>query len=548
MDFAYTNRICGVGDSKDDEKKGQKLIVDFTIGIFFDGTCNNKYNFQYARDAHKDFDKDNYGSYHGSFTNVAQMWFLYDASGEYTKKIYVEGPGTAKPIEVKEKNRYKDEDDFMSSGKKDSDMAAASGSGELGINAKIERGCKQIKKKIYSMFQKDKFFVVNSITLDVFGFSRGAASARRFVSCLWGAGNTKTEGYKVSLMRDYLNDMRFAKTEVAVRFLGLFDTVSSYECLHGKIEREAMTAIRDRGRPMSFNLLPEAYYAGKSGVKLKFRDFTNDVSELGLSIPEGVKHVVHLVAANEYRGNFALTTVDTAKGLGANCIEYVLPGAHSDIGGGYPPFEKEYLYQKEGLPRMSEVNDPNSRAFIGCMPFAELFKRRWINDFLYKFALEQYKLTSEIDNRLAGRRYSSVADLPKCQAPYRVVRNDYAKIPLDIMYRYAKLFLLPLQSVQGVKGKNNAVVEKVLIIPDTEDDPDLKLLKRVGNAIMKKAMARQRLYAICNDGIYYVYKGTDVDVLSIRRKFIHLSATVKDLFEPHVATKNCKRTIIRDNR
>ena len=118
MDFAYTNRICGVGDSKDGEKKGQKLIVDFTIAIFFDGTCNNKYNFQYARDAHKDFDKDDYGSYHGSFTNVAQMWFLYDASGEYTKKIYVEGRGTAKPIEVKEKNRYKDEDDFMSSGKR----------------------------------------------------------------------------------------------------------------------------------------------------------------------------------------------------------------------------------------------------------------------------------------------------------------------------------------------------------------------------------------------------------------------------------------------
>jgi len=44
-------------------------------------------------------------------------------------------------------------------------------------------------------------------------------------------------------------------------------------------------------------------------------DFTNDVKELALNIPNfmpSVEEIVHFVAADEYRENFSLTTIDSA--------------------------------------------------------------------------------------------------------------------------------------------------------------------------------------------------------------------------------------------
>ena len=100
-----TNRLCVVGLPKEKTKTEEKKVIDITIGVFFDGTGNNKYNFQYARDngiaiSAKD-SKGDKSSYVGSFTNVSQMWFLYNHNKPYTAKVYIEGPGTGLPIEIR---------------------------------------------------------------------------------------------------------------------------------------------------------------------------------------------------------------------------------------------------------------------------------------------------------------------------------------------------------------------------------------------------------------------------------------------------------------
>ncbi|MFE8730219.1 phospholipase effector Tle1 domain-containing protein, partial [Aeromonas hydrophila] len=54
--------------------------------------------------------------------------------------------------------------------------------------------------------------------------------------------------------------------------------------------------------------------------------------------PDCAERVVHIVAADEWRYHFDLTRItDDAAGtaLAENFTEVIIPGAHSDIGGGY---------------------------------------------------------------------------------------------------------------------------------------------------------------------------------------------------------------------
>ena len=65
------------------------------------------------------------------------------------------------------------------------------------------------------------------------------------------------------------------------------------------------------------------------------RWFRNDIDELHLTLNDPtLGKVMHLVAADEYRVNFSATTIASALAR-CTCFEVRLPGAHSDIGGGY---------------------------------------------------------------------------------------------------------------------------------------------------------------------------------------------------------------------
>ena len=56
--------------------------------------------------------------------------------------------------------------------------------------------------------------------------------------------------------------------------------------------------------------------------------------------PQGINYIAHLTAQNDYREHFPLTPIHGAikDKIGFQCS---LPGAHSDIGGGYSETAKE---------------------------------------------------------------------------------------------------------------------------------------------------------------------------------------------------------------
>lgn len=135
---------------------------------------------------------------------------------------------------------------------------------------------------------------IPSVSVSVFGFSRGGAEAVAFSH----------------LFDQLLKGGLLAGIKASIRFLGLFDVVASV----GGSASVAKTL------PM-----PGAMFDGHWA-------WANYVDE---PIPSCVSNGVHLIAAHEMRMNFPVT-----RQVGAKVKEYLYPGAHSDVGGGYAPGEQ----------------------------------------------------------------------------------------------------------------------------------------------------------------------------------------------------------------
>jgi hypothetical protein len=234
------------------------------VSMFFDGTGNNRANTR-ERELDSEVFQDNAdeGSFQNDYTNVSRLETLClgDDTFEHSYSIYVEGIGTT-------------------DGEGDSLWGMATGMGDTGVPAKVEAGVNELLRGIRQL-GIDRGVIIERIHLDAFGFSRGAAAARNFVHFVLEGDNPlqpriEAQGHPVE--------------QLAVNFIGLFDTVASYGLKH-----------------------------------------TNDTSDLSLDAIRAAQKVVQFAAAEEHRENFRLTNIASAAGG----VEIYLPGVHSDIGGGY---------------------------------------------------------------------------------------------------------------------------------------------------------------------------------------------------------------------
>ncbi|PAU56082.1 PAAR domain-containing protein, partial [Pseudomonas indica] len=296
-------------DEEEELEEPAQQAVTLRIGVFFDGTGNNLGNSAlvagcFARDVDLEHAADGirtfcarYGfdgkgsspdnSYGNDKSNVARLYELYRDDSQRTLdreepqatlKVYVEGIGT-------------------SSGQSDSLYGQATGLGATGVVARVEQSPALIVRQLLIFQRLNPDTLVNRIEFDVFGFSRGAAAARHFA-------NDVLKGDK-SLVAQALPTGSPALKEdfswrpgvdMALNFIGLFDTVAG------------IVSLRDG----DFG----AHNAANPGVNLHLS-------------PDMARKIVHLVARDEVRHNFALNS--------AGAADIRLPGVHSDVGGGYLP-------------------------------------------------------------------------------------------------------------------------------------------------------------------------------------------------------------------
>jgi len=292
MPRGFENSRAVANDRPDSE---HVIIVDVAeVNVFFDGTGNNYYNAtadKSIKDKHRGEE-----SYANDLSNVARMWFALTSGYGQKSSVYIDGIGTT---------RYED----------DNTRGYALGSGQTGIVARVEGSFDRIMRAVRDG-RRGKRDAPHLLDINVYGFSRGAAAARHFIHL----ANT----------RKRLFGGTWKDVHARIGFVGLFDTVS-------------------------------AYAEGIQPLKGKFdTDFGNDVTELKLAFGDGyARRVFHLAALDEYRQNFSLTTIESAlqryryddAGAWPMGRQLAIPGAHSDVGGGYP----DHMVEARTLNRQSAV-------------------------------------------------------------------------------------------------------------------------------------------------------------------------------------------------
>lgn len=147
--------------------------------------------------------------------------------------------------------------------------------------------------------------------------------------------------------------------------------------------------------------------------------------------PKKFSNVVHLVAHDEVRANFPLSTVKP------DHTEIVLPGAHSDIGGGYLTEAEEcvLIAPMQALTTAQGVDVGTTSIYRD----AELAKQRLINDgwlgsMLEIVTPEAQLLPIDSRDRLAPRQQRVYAGLQL----RRLVRGELSRVYLRVMYELAK--------------------------------------------------------------------------------------------------------------
>ena len=295
--------------------------------MFFDGTSNNmiqkedakkfKKNSSNSDDWESELINANDESFKnganqpyikgGKYSNVAVLHSIYKGMSDETLKrekqkadiyiynIYVEGAGTEA---IYSAAWYEKTYNWKGS---------ISGKGDSGIVKLVAKAVNLIRTRLKGL-SKDE--IPNTeVHFDVFGFSRGATCARLFsflavrnssdiLSCEEDFKDSAANSYYQNGFLHFLDQLGLKS--VTVDFLGIFDTVSSI----GGVTTES---------------------------------YANNVTDYGLFSPtltEKVKATYHLCAMDEYRSHFALTDIGTAAN-GPNNAEILIPGCHSDVGGGY---------------------------------------------------------------------------------------------------------------------------------------------------------------------------------------------------------------------
>lgn len=210
-------------------------------------------------------------------------------------------------------------------GEADHVYASATGRGRTGAEARVAEALQGIAGQLQGWCRAHPQVLLERLEFDLFGFSRGAAAVRHLANLLHeGAGGLLP-----------------VTCGISINFIGLFDTVA------------AIIA------PLRGDFDPADDRHG--GLRLG----------LGAGI---ARQVAQLVAADEQRHNFPLVS---------SGHDIVLPGVHSNIGGGYPETLREQVLlckpQSQRVPAAMPAGQSRVQASMSALlatDFAEMGEPR----------------------------------------------------------------------------------------------------------------------------------------------------------------------------
>ncbi|MFL0802953.1 MAG: DUF2235 domain-containing protein [Agarilytica sp.] len=457
--------VLMIGDNPDKEpEKTKKEPITLRISVFFDGTGNNRANIKARQGNSADYkvvkkqdpgkalpgqDAKNVGtsnaSFENDFSNVSYLeeGFLSTDDNDYHASIYVEGAGTqdlraVSKVYEDDMRVYQEKIDIWQQTamyastpvfppskpkfKVDSSAGNAMATGTTGIYAKMQSGINQISDWYQGFLEEEKIssdkYYISNITIDLFGFSRGAATARSFIHYLmkgeqvfYTKVKTRSRGSRSVkktvptsnlLMKLNANGVDVARDALVFGFVGVFDTVSSY-----------------------VNAL------------------SSDVDDLHLDAIKHAKKVYHLAAAEEHRLCFSLTDISSAKNKGTG-EEYYLPGVHSDVGGGYR--------EAGAIPEVGSILDHSfamktlSKFSVGDIKLSEyakqIEKEGWFSSKKKDLKTQKSEIDVKKEKRIwvgpMGYGVHEYEEETEINIYRNSVKNTYRTIPFNLMFEETK--------------------------------------------------------------------------------------------------------------
>jgi len=411
-------------EEEEETELPQKQRITLRVGMFFDGTLNNLPNAALTAQCRREdlaqlgpdgleavtrfceshgyndskgdafFDQRPDNSYGNELSNVALLFRLYrDDSRQQLQadakqaavKVYVEGAGSK-------------------AGEEDATMGMAFGQGETGVVERVEQSPERIVENLQVLATNNPSICVEKIEFDIFGFSRGAAAARHFANEVLKA----THGILTNSLdtKSPVFAGGFSIEEcISINFIGLFDTVAAI------------------GDPAQGHLsVGDDYNPG-----------------VNLYLPPGcARKVVHLTAADEHRHNFSLNRVSPPH------EELILPGVHSNLGGGYPTLSYERLvigrpvfflsnhYPLDGPARQQLIR---SRAWLVRQQEEERFRARGLP------GDGHFEHKEEVVGQSPNARVLLTLSIN------RTVRGELSRVSLKVMHAKALQFGVPLDAM-----------------------------------------------------------------------------------------------------
>ena len=462
-------------------KRPQEVIL--TIGVFFDGTANNSINIAMREEyqqalARGETPEINFPVFNTSYTNehsnIHKLYLMYvsDEKKEFSSlpkdkngivhcqlSVYIEGVGSR-------------------IGETDSNIGFATGLGSTGIKGKINRAIVEIDKQLKIFLEKSPKLRIQQIKYNVFGFSRGAATARYFTNFVAdklkyddkrGNNNPLTKMLKQRL-DGKISDHWQGHVNGRVSFLGIFDTVAGI------------------GRPENL------FDAGDANT------FDIDIH----IHPDSTDAGLHIEAAHEYRHNFSLNTVPSY------FKKVIVPGSHSDIGGGYPNNDIEEnlyitdVYQQTDLylSQPSNIREKLQNALIKIQQHPDLY---YIFYGLSEENFYQWTTPVKYDNQSYTNAYGVIRIK-------RIIKFGLDRIALKIMY-------------------NEAVKQNCVFVPFSDIYAIPDELQRIATKIIQTA------------DNYQNYQLTDAEKRLVLNNYVHSSTE----YERYFYTKPAEKELIDKN-
>ena len=498
------------------------------LGMFFDGTNNNTFSAQWGKTQfdgyyHKwksHFDRETKGNPNFPINrlseqcfkrpNVDQFTFFWDEgekvdgsaaneitnveklkemylddkfiNDKYIRKMYFTGAGTDNE---EDNTKPADESGIWGAG-----LAILS----YGLETKMDFAIQKLADNFGQIVKDAKakvghdFDGLLKLEFDVFGFSRGAASGRDFINHVLdgpeGELATKItevcdeEGIVFSLGFDWLE-----KKNCEVTFAGLLDTVASVVDL--------------------------------SSFDISAHNTDNDDVRLWLD-PERVSRVVHLTAhpESEYRYNFCLNLINDPNT--PHFHEYVLPGAHSDIGGGYHAIQS-YKQADYLLPCLERQHIDTKIESYGLLGRQEALEK--LNAELDKVCQNEISMgwpdsfNKVITTESIGKSRSHLIGEVWLQ---RKVEGDLSRLYLRLMYGLASFYEVPVSDFDGDKWgeADYKVRENINGVPFAD----------ICNKVLKSALKGELWSELTQDDFRRKLFGAQL---------IHHSSAVGTAFKPH---------------